>query len=526
MDKVEYYDISVGSSIFAIFQDFKYPLERCFAEFIDNSLQSYLDHKEELNSIGVDKCYVKIIIDEDSIVIQDNSYGMDEEEFKRAIKLASLNPRKEEKNRLSVYGIGLKYASLALGSTYKIESSQYNENLKRSVVIDLSYLKENNPEKVEGRKEFEGSAKHYTIIRITNLRQRISTKKINQLREALGYIYENYISNEDLAIEFQYEKVSKPCFEFLRSPDDTPYREYFNGEFKTENLKEYKYEGRIGILNTGNQSIAGFKLIQANRCIHPYYKPEKIFGKGNDYRQQRIIGEVIFDSNLDIVTSDKQNIKLSEEDENRFINSLSENATIKEYLKLSKNFRKRKENKKVNDTLEKNLHGISRSSEKVSLIEENDAIDEKEENHEIAFTYDSNNSSIIEETFNNDTSIIEEEVKESENSYKEKNLEKYIYTKVVDKFDNSYNLYLKVGDEENNEKFIQLNKNEDGDFILDIFNKNKNFEKYFKNISDVSLFVNLLIESIIKAQAEGVKLSDSLKIIDIINKYFKDSYGN
>ena len=42
------YDVTVESGIIAIFQSQSYKLERIFAEFIDNSLQSYIDHEEHI----------------------------------------------------------------------------------------------------------------------------------------------------------------------------------------------------------------------------------------------------------------------------------------------------------------------------------------------------------------------------------------------------------------------------------------------------------------------------------------------
>ena len=58
------YDVTVESGIIAIFQSQTYKLERVFAEFIDNSLQSYLDHSEQLS---------KCLMERD---VKSKSYGM------------------------------------------------------------------------------------------------------------------------------------------------------------------------------------------------------------------------------------------------------------------------------------------------------------------------------------------------------------------------------------------------------------------------------------------------------------------
>ena len=42
------FDVTVGSGIISIFQRQNFRLERVFSEFIDNSLQSFLDHQDVL----------------------------------------------------------------------------------------------------------------------------------------------------------------------------------------------------------------------------------------------------------------------------------------------------------------------------------------------------------------------------------------------------------------------------------------------------------------------------------------------
>ena len=46
MNNIKEYDVTVESGIISIFQRQNFRLDRVFSEFIDNSLQSFLDHKE------------------------------------------------------------------------------------------------------------------------------------------------------------------------------------------------------------------------------------------------------------------------------------------------------------------------------------------------------------------------------------------------------------------------------------------------------------------------------------------------
>ncbi|KJV90952.1 Uncharacterised protein [Mycoplasmopsis arginini] len=55
------YDISIGTSIYDTLRKTNRKNERLIAEFIDNSLQSFLDHEDELtNRPNSDKCKVQI----------------------------------------------------------------------------------------------------------------------------------------------------------------------------------------------------------------------------------------------------------------------------------------------------------------------------------------------------------------------------------------------------------------------------------------------------------------------------------
>src|SRR5574344_1998265 len=103
-------DISIGTSFYSVLSRVRQKLERVFSEFIDNSLQSYLEHQDILDRVSnPGKCKVNIEWDNKKIVITDNAFGMNFDDFSRALKL---NTPKEQyaKNSLGKYGMGLKYA--------------------------------------------------------------------------------------------------------------------------------------------------------------------------------------------------------------------------------------------------------------------------------------------------------------------------------------------------------------------------------------------------------------------------------
>lgn len=494
----EKFDISVGSSIFNIFKDFKYPLYRCFGEYIDNSLQSFLDHKEKLNELGILKCIVNIEINNEKIVIIDNCFGMNKEEFQRAIKLSSINSNKYKENQLSIYGIGLKYASVYLGDCYEIISSCLNEDKKRSIKIDLKYLESSNPNEIDGDVDFEASGSHYTKIIIKDLRHEISGTTISKISNILGYVYEDFINNEQLVIMLNNQKVNYIKPEYLYDESGVRYCSSFNGSFKNSNGKVFDYTGSIGILKEGNQSIAGLKIIQAGRCVQPFYKPKDLFGSGNAFAQQRIIGKVVFRSNLEIVTADKQNLKLSQDDEEAFVKSLKEIQVIKDYLKIAQNYRKTKDNNKLNKSVINIVSDLSFSDNNkiISFNEKQDLLEKSRVNY-------------VKSSENNNYININEKYKD------------YVEDYVITKDNEKIRFFYLVSDEENPSYFLNLKSEGEKVFSL-IAYKNK-IPSHFKKPEDIISFAILMVKSMIMSQYYGVKISDSKQIIEQINEYFRYS---
>ena len=80
-------NIRPTTSVYATYKNIKYDPWTAIAEFVDNSTQSYYDHKSELCSIsGWDGLNVEIIYGKDEsgidrLVIRDNAFGMNFKDF-------------------------------------------------------------------------------------------------------------------------------------------------------------------------------------------------------------------------------------------------------------------------------------------------------------------------------------------------------------------------------------------------------------------------------------------------------------
>lgn len=328
-------NISVGTSIQLIFQRSQQTLDSIFKEFIDNSSQSFLDNRDELLSVGIDKCIVTIDILEDEIIITDNAYGMNREQFRRALRL---NARPEQiKGSRNQFGMGLKYSAISLGDEYTIETTSLGNNEKYKTTITKELLEEDISE-VDNQISEEDVNNHYTKITIKRLSKEINEATLNILMDQLATIYQTNIKNKDLQIIFSPDRV----VEYIDPPleldeNGSEYWRDFSETFEF-NDKFYTIHGWIGILLVGSVSGAGFSLEKDNRIIELNYRPKYLFGNANSFPYQRITGNITVNDFPD--NYNKSSFDWSGGLEAKFLSVLKENKIISDMINVSKKLRK------------------------------------------------------------------------------------------------------------------------------------------------------------------------------------------
>ena len=293
--KQKEFNIEVGTSIIAAFQRIDIENFRIFSEFIDNSFQSFIDHKKDLiEKLNVKSCVVEITWTDDEVVVKDNAFGMDEEGFSRALRLNAPASHYSE-GSLSKYGMGLKYAASNMGSLYIIETSAYGSEYRYKGTIDVELWKQSNPKTMlaEVYDEFDKNM-HFTSITIKNLYHKFNAIQMKKTISKLASMYSRFIEKKQLCISINGVNVKYDDPELDQDEYGSTIEESFDSQFIHEG-KIYKYHGWAGVLKTGHVSDAGFTIIQNGRGIMFNFRPENVFGKANDYRYQRIVGEIELD---------------------------------------------------------------------------------------------------------------------------------------------------------------------------------------------------------------------------------------
>lgn len=340
MNRIEREDVSVGSGIIATYQRMPQKLERVFAEFIDNSTQSFSDHKEELIKVtknSVNKIIIKWTSTE--IVIEDKAYGMNRDDFRRALKLNSPAAYYSDNSR-SQYGMGLKIAAAYLGDWYSIESTQLGSKEKYYSVIDVSEWKKTNPTEIDNQISDVQENEHYTKITIKKLQKQLTNSIDKNLRKKLALIYSNDLESGDLEIFLNGIPIISTDPELRINLDkNSEYLSYFEDSFEF-NDEVYNYSGWIGILKTASTDDAGFTLSQYGRGIKLNYRPSEIFGKSNSFQYQRIVGSIMLDDKKWKISFNKDEFIWDDGLEKAFILSLKANKEIREMTSIAGTLRK------------------------------------------------------------------------------------------------------------------------------------------------------------------------------------------
>lgn len=292
----------IKNSTIASYKRLSYDPWYAFAEFVDNSTQAYLDHKEEMDTIlekEGEKLKVEIFYNyyDDIIIIKDNSVGMNENELDKALKVGVPpdNPRGRSR-----YGLGMKTSACWFGNNWSIKTKRLNETYSISVNINVDDISKSEGEyELTTEKETAKNEEHYTIITIRNLNKSFWGRTLGKITSFLSSMYRFDFSEYGLELfwngrQLEWEGLEDKLYKNVQG-------EKAKKSFTFEvNGKEVK--GWVGVLGKGNASrkLGGFSIVQNKRIIENSYKPTSIFGDqedgSNDLVNQRVTGEIFLEN--------------------------------------------------------------------------------------------------------------------------------------------------------------------------------------------------------------------------------------
>src|SRR6266566_9360881 len=145
---------------FLRYKDLPYEAWFAVAELVDNSTQSYIDHKDVLGP----KLSVRVAYDskERKLTVYDEAMGMDEPELRRAVVLGLRPPRPTGRCE---YGMGMKTSLCWMGRKWSITTKKLGVPFEYYLEVDVEELAKGTG-RVFAFAKPAPKDRHYTIINV------------------------------------------------------------------------------------------------------------------------------------------------------------------------------------------------------------------------------------------------------------------------------------------------------------------------------------------------------------------------
>jgi len=271
------------------------------AEFVDNSLQSFLDYREELERIEGPDTKLKVSIElnltgDKRIIIRDNAAGIHVNDYIRAFQPAAVPL---DRSGLSEFGMGMKSAACWFAQNWTVRTKALGETVERIVSFNIEAIVRGDVEELWVKSISAHANTHFTEIVLFNLHKPPQGRTISKIKEHLASIYREFIRKGTLKLYFDGELLSyqepKVLYApFYKTPSEEPrlWRKEINFDFGLG----LSVQGFAAIRETASTSSAGFALFRRDRLIQgsadESYRPESIFGQPNSFIYQRLFGEL------------------------------------------------------------------------------------------------------------------------------------------------------------------------------------------------------------------------------------------
>jgi len=372
MEKNNKIDIRPGMRMLGVLKYLDYTPWHALAEYIDNTIQSFKDDKDEIQKVEGKNFILKIEVEfndyEKSIKIIDNAGGIHRNQFERAFKTAECPI---DKNGLCEFGMGMKSASCWFANKWKVVTESIDDEKKYEVDFDMEKIIGEGVENISPVEIKSPRYSHGTIIYLQDVHNFPMTRTLGKIKDHLSSIYRKFIKEREIQLFINGEelKYEEPKISVAKN-----YKEK-DGDLKiwrkdiSIDLGDIKIEGFAGLMEVGQLKKSGFALLRRGRLIQGSgdegYRPKIIFGTSNSFTFQRLFGELnIIGAE---VTHTKNSIKWKSGQEELFLDALKRELKNEplDLLAQAEGFRKGQTKKDLVDSAKEVL---DRTGE---LIEEN-----------------------------------------------------------------------------------------------------------------------------------------------------------
>ncbi len=291
--------VNVGTESIRNYKRLSYSVWYALGEFIDNSTQSYFDHRDELDAAKSDtsaaSLEVRVVYDKDRglLRVTDNAYGMSLENLNDALQIA--RPPANTSGR-SEFGMGLKTAACWLGDEWSIRTKQFGNDEEYEITFNVEDVAAGNTT-LTPKVTKKDSGLHYTVVEIRDMHQKLASRTIGKTKNYLRSMYRVDVRDGLMNLFWDQERLTyDESLDVLRASNDEPYQKNFAFHVGDRNVT-----GWVAVLASGGRPKAGFAIVRRGRVIEGQptaWRPSEIFGQEqgtNNLVNQRIVGEIHLD---------------------------------------------------------------------------------------------------------------------------------------------------------------------------------------------------------------------------------------
>lgn len=354
-------NIQPQAGVIGVFSRLNYKPWYAIAEFVDNSTQSFYSHQAQLKKNGINMLDVNIDYDEehDILTIADNAYGMEMEDFQRAVKIDSPPENKDGRNE---FGMGLKTAASWFGNVWSVKTTQLGSPYEYYTEVNIPKIRTELLNSVPILITKVSTNTHGTTITIKDITKKIGPSRTKaKIVDLLKSMYRRDLDSGVIHINYNGEPLYFEEYTNLSFRNQV-WRKNIDFDFIFDR-KKHHIKGFVGILANGGFGRAGFALFRRNRVViggeDQNYKPEEIFGQAQSTISHKLYGEIDLDDFP--VNQAKDGFIWDDGLEEAFIQKLKEN--INEYINIAKKTNKERIqeeslSKKVSDDVHSNIQNI------------------------------------------------------------------------------------------------------------------------------------------------------------------------
>jgi len=389
--------IRPGVSVLSVLRHLNYRPWFALAEFVDNSLQSYLDYRKQLEQAESQSFKLNVQIDIESatqrIVVTDNAAGIHKQDFPRAFRPAELPP---DSSGLCEFGMGMKSAACWFSPKWCVRTSALGEPVAKTVAFDVARIVKDEIEELDVAARSVRKGAHFTSISLEDLHRLPVKRTLSKIKDHLRDIYRVFMREGLMTLTVNGDELEYKEPPILVAPHyrDTKGRaKRWRKDIDFDFGEGLRAHGFVAIRKTASTAHAGFALFRRHRLIQGSgdegYRPALIFGRPNSYEYQRIFGELHLEGFE--VTHTKDGFKWDENEE-PFLQLLKAEMSKKEFplLQQARHHRvrrRRKEWKKgaeeaakrTSEAIKKNVpDALGKLSEQTSAVETPEALAEAE----------------------------------------------------------------------------------------------------------------------------------------------------